>query len=47
MAAGNNSEEASPFAFADELKDKRRQLREVDDDLTEAARQDAIGANAA
>lgn len=35
------SREGGVFAFADELNEKRRQLREVDDDLANAARQDA------
>ncbi|MHB0952754.1 MAG: lactate dehydrogenase [Allorhizobium sp.] len=35
------SRDGDVFAFAEELHDKRRQLREVDDDLAEAARDDA------
>ena len=35
------SRDGGVFAFADELKEKRRQLREVDDELAETARQDA------
>jgi N12 class adenine-specific DNA methylase/adenine-specific DNA methylase len=44
--ASYQTRDGGTFAFADELKEKRAQLREVDEDLAEAARQHA-SANAA
>jgi N12 class adenine-specific DNA methylase/adenine-specific DNA methylase len=41
------SRDGGAFAFADELNEKRRQLRDVDDDLAETARQDATVVEAA